>query len=66
MKLTRRKLATVLTATAVAAQAAPQTPAPQAEADDLTAARNALKASLDTLTRAKVPIELEPVTHFKA
>ena len=67
MKLTRRKLATLLTVTAAAAHAEPQAPAAPASApDDMTAARAALKSSLDTLSKAKVPIALEPATHFKA
>ena len=64
MKLTRRKLATVLvSATAVAAQQ--PTPAPAA-ADDLTAARDRLQANAKTLAATPIPMATEPAFHFKA
>lgn len=67
MKLTRRKLATLLAASTAVAQAVPQAPAPVVnEQDDMAAARTSLKGSLETLAKTKVPIAVEPVTHFKA
>ncbi len=66
MKLTRRKLATLLTATAAVVQAAPQAPTPATEPDDATAARAAMKANLNTLANTKLPITIEPATQFKA
>jgi len=66
MKLTRRKLATVLvSATAMAAQQ-PQ-PAPQPAPDnDLQAARDRLQATAATLAGTPIPMATEPAFQFKA
>ena len=62
MKLTRRKLATVLvSATAVAAQQ----PAP-APADDLKVARDRLQANARALASTTIPMATEPAFQFKA
>ena len=64
MKLTRRKLATVLvSATAMAAQQPQPVPAP---ADDLKTARDRLQANAATLANAPVPMATEPAFQFKA
>ena len=64
MKLTRRKLATVLVS--ATAMAAPQ-PAPStAPADDLTAARDRLKANARALGAVPIPMATEPAFQFKA
>ena len=66
MKLTRRQLTVAVSATALAA-AAPQTPQPAAApADDLTAARDRIKANGDLLARQKLPMAIEPAFQFKA
>jgi hypothetical protein len=63
MKLTRRKLATVLvSATAVAAQQ--PAPAPAAT-DDLTAARDRLQANARALGATPIPMATEPAFQFK-
>ena len=66
MKLTRRKLATVLvSATAMAAQQ--PAPAPTAApADDLQAARDRLRANARTLATTTIPMATEPAFQFKA
>jgi hypothetical protein len=64
MKLTRRELAAVVSATAMAqAQTEPQTAAP---ADELEAARQRLKANGNLLARQPVPMATEPAFRFKA
>ena len=64
MKLTRRKLATVLvSATAMAAQQPAPTPA---AADDLTAARDRLQANARALAATPIPMATEPAFQFKA
>jgi len=63
MKITRRKLAAVVAASAAAPLLA-QTPAPSA--DELQAARDRLKANSDTLAKQAVPMALEPAFVFRA
>jgi hypothetical protein len=64
MKLTRRKLATALAASAAPLFA--QTPAAPAPDDELKAARDHLKANGDTLAAQAVPMATEPAFQFKA
>ncbi|MEO8025915.1 MAG: hypothetical protein ABI823_05560 [Bryobacteraceae bacterium] len=68
MKITRRNLAGLMTAAVVAAPqaAVSQSPPASADPDDATAARAALKANLETLAKAEVPIATEPATQFRA
>ena len=64
MKLTRRQLAAVVSAAAVAkAQTAPRAAAP---ADELATARERLKANGEVLARQTVPMAAEPAFQFKA
>ena len=63
MKITRRKLAAAVAASAAAPLLA-QTPAPSA--DELQAARDRLKANSDTLAKQAVPMALEPAFVFRA
>jgi hypothetical protein len=64
MKLTRRELAAVVSATAVAAaQTEPRAPVP---ADELQIARNRLTANGDLLAQQEVPMATEPAFQFKA
>lgn len=64
MKLTRRKLATVLvSATAMAAQQPQPAPAP---ADDLTAARDRMRTNAAALAGTPIPMATEPAFQFKA
>jgi hypothetical protein len=64
MKVTRRQLAAVVSATALA-QA--QTPGPAAApADELQAARDRLKANRDALTHYDLPASTEPAFRFQA
>jgi len=61
-KLTRRQLASVVTAasaTALGAQTAPPV-------DDLEAARQRQKASSDQLAQQQIPMATEPAFQFKA
>lgn len=62
MKLTRRQLASTLTAGAALAQAPP--PPPTAEAD-LQAARDRVKANAARLSAQAVPMAVEPAFQFK-
>ena len=63
MKVTRRKLATLL---AVAAPAAAQTPAAPAPADELAAARERTRRALEQAAKIKIPMATEPSFTFKA
>jgi hypothetical protein len=66
MKLTRRKLATVLvSATALAAQQPQPAPAP-APTDDLKAARDRLQSNAAALAATPIPMDTEPAFQFKA
>ncbi len=62
MQLTRRKLAAAVLAPA--AVALPQTP--QAQPDDLTAARQHMKDNAAVLAAIDTPMSLEPAFQFKA
>jgi hypothetical protein len=63
MKLTRRQLAAMVSATAMAqAQTEPRAAAP---ADELQAARERLKANSGLLDRQQVPMATEPAFQFK-
>jgi hypothetical protein len=63
MKLTRRKLAAAVLGSATVAQTqiTPVNPA-----DELKAARDRLRASLDIVAAQQVPMSLEPAFQFKA
>jgi hypothetical protein len=66
MKLTRRKLATVLvSATAMAARPPQSAPAPAPDSD-LQTARDRQQANAAALTRAPIPMATEPAFQFKA
>jgi hypothetical protein len=64
MKLTRRKLATVLVS--ATAMAAPQIAPPPTSADDLTVARDRLQANARALASVPIPMATEPAFQFKA
>jgi hypothetical protein len=64
MKLTRRKLASVLVA--ATAGAAQQPPAPPTSDSDLQAARDRLQANAATLAKTPIPMATEPAFQFKA
>jgi hypothetical protein len=72
MKLTRRQLAAVVSATAISrAHAQAQAPAQTeqrraAPADELQAARERLKANSDLLAKLELPASTEPAFRFKA
>jgi hypothetical protein len=70
MKLTRRQLAAVVSATALSrAQAETQAqtePRAAAPADELQAARERLKANSDLMAQQQVPMATEPAFQFKA
>lgn len=67
MKLTRRKLASVVLVPAAAALAQPQPAAPPATPEqELQAARDRAKALSDTLARQAVAMATEPAFQFKA
>lgn len=63
MKLTRRQLASALTAGVALAQ----TPQPAASPDaELQAARDRVKANVTRLSALAVPMSVEPAFQFKA
>ena len=62
MKLTRRELASALTATAALAQTPPTPATPEAE---LQAARDQVKAMVNRLSMQAVPMSTEPAFQFK-
>jgi hypothetical protein len=63
MKLTRRKLGTVLASATVAAA---QTPQPAAGSDLLKTARDRMQANAAALAKSPVPMSTEPAFQFKA
>jgi hypothetical protein len=63
MKLTRREMASALTAGAALAQA--PTPPPRDPATELQAARDQVKATLARLSAQPVPMTTEPAFQFK-
>jgi hypothetical protein len=70
MKLTRRELAAVVSATATGVAAAATTAqtgqGTANPADELQAARDGIKANSDLLARQTVPMATEPAFQFKA
>jgi hypothetical protein len=68
MKLTRRELAAVVSATVTATAMATAQTEPRATnpADELQTARNRLKANGDLLAQQIVPMVTEPAFQFKA
>ena len=65
MKLTRRKLASVLvSATAMAAQQPPPA-APASAPDDLQTARDRLQANVRALAAIPIPMATEPAFQFR-
>ena len=64
MKLTRRQLAAVVSAAAIADAQTTQRPA--GAADAMETARQRLKASADALAHEPVPMDIEPAFQFKA
>jgi hypothetical protein len=68
MRVTRRKLAQILTAAAAATatvEALPQTPAPAAD-EELRSARADLRANALRIAQVKLPMSAEPAFRFKA
>lgn len=65
MKMTRRQLATVVSATAISAAAAQTEQRPATPPDELAAARERLKANSALLERQQVPMAVEPAFQFK-
>jgi hypothetical protein len=64
MKLTRRQLAAVVSAAAMAQAQSEQRAA--GPADDLQAARDRLKTNADALAQHELPAATEPAFRFKA
>ena len=65
MKMTRRQLAAVVSATALSASQVSAEPQAEAPADELTAARDRLKANIALVEQQKVPMAVEPAFQFK-
>jgi hypothetical protein len=66
MKMTRRQLTAVVSATAISVASAQTEQRPPAPPDELTAARERLKANSALLDRQQVPMAVEPAFQFKA
>ena len=70
MKLTRRKLASLIAPAAIVSRsarpAAAQAPAPQPPASALDAARARMKQNGGALAQQSVPMDAEPAFQFKA
>lgn len=68
MKVTRRNLATVLVPAVAALAQAPQTPPalPHNPDEELSAARERVKALGDAMDKEAVPMATEPAFQFKA
>lgn len=65
-KVTRRKLAASLAASAAAAMAQPQAPSAAAPDEELRLARERLEAASDALARQEIPMAAEPAFRFEA
>jgi hypothetical protein len=66
-KITRRELAAVMAAPALAAQTPSATaPAPPDASDELKAARDQNRQNQEQLAKFPLPMATEPATHFKA
>jgi hypothetical protein len=65
MKITRRKLATTLVSSAVAAAQTIQ-PVPSTPEEELKAARASNRRNAEVLQKFKVPMATEPAFQFKA
>jgi len=68
MRVTRRKLAQILTAAAVstASSAAPQAPPAPSADEDLRSARADLRSNAQRIAQVKLSMSTEPPFHFKA
>jgi hypothetical protein len=66
MKLTRRELAAVVSATAMATVPAQAQQPPANRVDELQTARDRMKANGDLLAQQQVPMATEPAFQFKA
>jgi hypothetical protein len=64
MKLTRRRLAALVTATVVAAPAQP--PQPAADEDLLKTKRDLMRANAAAVASREIPMATEPAFQFKA
>jgi hypothetical protein len=65
-KITRRSLAGVVAGASLLAQSPAVPPIPSTPEEELTAARNGLKANADQLAKVPLPMSTEPAAHFKA
>jgi hypothetical protein len=66
MKLTRRKLAAAVLGSAAVAAAQTQPPTAVTPEEELKAARDRLRASLDAVAAQQVPQSVEPAFQFRA
>ncbi len=70
LKLTRREIATALSASVVLRAQTPAPPVPQNPAlspdDELKAARDAIRQNSEQLAKFPLPMSTEPAVHFKA
>ena len=67
-KITRRRLAGLLTAaaTASAAPQSPPQPLPANATEELAAAREQAKRNAEQIARVQLPMSTEPAAHFRA
>jgi hypothetical protein len=66
-QITRRELAAVMAAPALAAQTpSPAAPTPPDSSDELKAARDQNRQNQEQLAKFPLPMATEPATHFKA
>jgi hypothetical protein len=66
-QITRRELAAVMAAPALAAQTpSPAAPTPPDPGDELKAARDQNRQNQEQLAKFPLPMATEPATHFKA
>jgi hypothetical protein len=69
IKLTRREIATALSASAVLLGQTPAPPVPQnalSPDDELKAARDSIRQNSEQLAKFPLPMTTEPATRFKA
>ena len=66
MKLTRRQIAAAIAAASTGVSTAVAAAQAQPAADDLTAARDRVKATANALSSVPLPMSTEPAFQFKA
>jgi hypothetical protein len=65
LQFTRRQIAAALSSSAALLAQTPNPPLPQNPADELQAAREALRLNFERMDKFELPMATEPAVHFK-